>query len=176
MTEEQENIINEFNLYLEKIKQIGRKARVNYISWSKHLARTYDLASVCTEEDVEMILEKERQLASGREKYNKKHDIGNFKATLRRFLPFNQSRICKLKKLKPGMTFDEMINLIPIQETASHAIIMNEAIRLMLYEKNIILSEEQKQRMKKSMEKYQNSGNTYFQNFGTNSNDVVINS
>lgn len=176
MTEEQENIIKEFNLYLEKIKQIGRKARVNYISWSKHLARTYDLASVCTEEDVEMILEKERQLASGREKYNKKYDIGNFKATLRRFLPFNQSRICKLKKLKPGMTFDEMINLIPIQETASHAIIMNEAIRLMLYEKNITLSEEQKQRMKKSMEKYQNSGNTYFQNFGTNSNDVVINS
>lgn len=176
MTEEQENIINEFNLYLEKIKQIGKKARVNYISWSKYLARTYDLASICTEEDVEMILEKERQLASGRDVYNTKHDIGNFKATLRRFLPFNQSRICKLKKLKPGMTFDEMINLIPIQDTAAHAIIMNEAIRLMLYETNITLSEEQKQKMKKSMEKYGINGNTYFQNFGANSNDVVINS
>lgn len=176
MTEEQENIINEFNLYLEKIKQIGKKARVNYISWSKYLARTYDLTSICTEEDVEMILEKERQLASRRDVYNTKHDIGNFKATLRRFLPFNQSRICKLKKLKPGMTFDEMINLIPIQDTAAHAIIMNEAIRLMLYETNITLSEEQKQKMKKSMEKYGINGNTYFQNFGANSNDLVINS
>lgn len=74
------------------------------------------------------------------------------------------------------MTFDEMINLIPIQDTAAHATIMNEAIRLMLYEKNITLSEEQKQKMKKSMEKYRNNGNTYFQNFGANSNDVVINS
>ena len=176
MTEEQENIINEFNLYLEKIKQIGRDARHNYLSWAKHLMKSYDLASICTEDDVEMILEKERQLASGRDVYNTKHDIGNFKATLRRFLPFNQSRICKLKKLKPGMTFDEMINLIPIQDTAAHATIMNEAIRLMLYEKNITLSEEQKQKMKKSMEKYRNNGNTYFQNFGANSNDVVINS
>ena len=176
MTEEQENIINEFNLYLEKIKQIGRDARHNYLSWAKHLMKSYDLASVCTEEDVEMIVEKERQLASGRGVYNTKHAIGNFKATLNRFLPFNQSRICKLKKLRPGMTFDEMINLIPIQDTAAHATIMNEAIRLMLYEKNITLSEEQKQKMKKSMEKYRNNGNTYFQNFGANSNDVVINS
>lgn len=176
MTEEQENIINEFNLYLEKIKQIGRDARHNYLSWAKHLMKSYDLASVCTEEDVEMIVEKERQLASGRGVYNTKHAIGNFKATLNRFLPFNQSRICKLKKLRPGMTFDEMINLIPIQDTAAHATIMNEAIRLMLFEKNITLSEEQKQKMKKSMEKYRNNGNTYFQNFGANSNDVVINS
>ena len=176
MTEEQENIINEFNLYLEKIKQIGRDARHNYLSWAKHLMKSYDLASVCTEEDVEMIVEKERQLASGRGVYNTKHAIGNFKATLNRFLPFNQSRICKLKKLRPGMTFDEMINLIPIQDTAAHATIMNEAIRLMLYEKNITLSEEQKQKMKESMEKYVNNGNTYFQNFGANSNDVVINS
>ena len=175
MTEEQENIINEFNLYLEKIKQIGRDARHNYLSWAKHLMKSYDLASVCTEEDVEMILEKERQLASGREKYNKKHDIGNFKATLRRFLPFNQSRICKLKKLKPGMTFDEMINLIPVQDTAAHAVIMNEAIRLMLYETNTTLDDGQKLRLKNSMEKFRNSGNTYFQSFGSDSNDVVIN-
>ena len=74
------------------------------------------------------------------------------------------------------MTFDEMINMIPIQDTAAHATIMNEAIRLMLFEKNITLSEEQKQRLKTSMEKYGNKGNTYFQNFGANSNDVVINS
>lgn len=176
MTEEQENIINEFNLYLEKIKGIGRKARVNYISWSKYLARTYDLASISTEEDVEMILDKERQLASERSVYNTKHDISNFKATLRRFLPFNQSRICKQQKLQPSMTFEDMINLIPIQDTAAHALIMNEAIRLMLYEKNIILSDEQKQRMKTSMQKYKNSGNTFIQNYGANSNDVVINS
>ena len=122
------------------------------------------------------ILEKERLLASVRNIYNKEKDLGNFKATLNRFLPFNQSRICKLKKLKPGMTFDEMINLIPIQDTAAHAIIMNEAIRLMLYETNITLSEEQKQKMKKSMKKYGINGNTYFQNFGANSNDLVINS
>ena len=31
MTEEQENIINEFKLYLEKIKPIGRHARRNYL-------------------------------------------------------------------------------------------------------------------------------------------------
>ena len=166
MTEEQENIIKEFNLYLEKIKQIGRKARGNYLSWARYLSKTYDLASICTEEDVVDILEKERLLASVRYIYNKEKDLGNF----------NQSRICKLKKLKPGMTFDEMINLIPIQDTAAHAIIMNEAIRLMLYETNITLSEEQKQKMKKSMEKYGINGNTYFQNFGANSNDVVINS
>ena len=80
----------------------------------------------------------------------------------------------KQKILKPGMTFDEMINMIPIQDTAAHATIMNEAIRLMLFEKNITLSEEQKQKMKKSMEKYRNNGNTYFQNFGANSNDVAL--
>ena len=90
MTEEQENIINEFNLYLEKIKQIGRDARHNYLSWAKHLMKSYDLASVCTEEDVEMILEKERQLASERNVYNTKHAIGNFKATLNRFLPLTK--------------------------------------------------------------------------------------
>lgn len=176
MTEEQENIINEFNFYLEKIKGIGRKARGNYLSWARYLSKTYDLASVCTEEDVVDILNKEQQLASGRTFYNKKKDIGNFKATLRRFLPFNQSRICKQQKLQPSMTFEDMINLIPIQDTAAHAIIMNEAIRLMLYEKNITLSEEQKQRMKTSMQKYKNSGNTFIQNYGANSNDVVINS
>ncbi|MDY3847897.1 MAG: hypothetical protein SOZ58_06215 [Prevotella sp.] len=176
MLEGQENIIKEFDLYLEKIKQIGRKARVNYISWSKYLAKKYDLASVSTEEEVEAILEKERQLASKRAVYKTKHDIGNFKATLRRFLPFNQSRICKLHKLKPSMAFDEMIDLIAMQDTAAHAIIMNEAIRLMLFEANVTLSDEQKTRLKKSMEKFQSAGNTYFQNFGTNSNDVVINS
>lgn len=176
MTEEQENIIFEFNLYLEKIRGIGRKARGNYLSWARYLSKTYDLASICTEEDVVDVLEKERHLASERTIYNKEKDLGNFKATLNRFLPFNQSRICKQKKLKPGMTFDEMISLVPLQDTAAHAVIMNEAIRLMLYETNNTLSEEQKHRLKMSMQKYQNSGNTYFQNFGTNSNDVVINS
>ena len=175
MTEGQENIIKEFNLYLEKIKRIGIKARGNYLSWARYLSKTYDLASVCTEEDVEEILEKERQLSMGRTFYNKKKDIGNFKATLNRFLPFNQSRICKLKKLKPGMTFDEMINLIPVQDTAAHAVIMNEAIRLMLYETNTTLDDGQKLRLKNSMEKFRNSGNTYFQSFGSDSNDVVIN-
>ena len=46
MTEEQENIINEFNLYLEKIKQIGKKARGNYLSWARYLSKTYDLRYV----------------------------------------------------------------------------------------------------------------------------------
>lgn len=175
MTKGQEDIIYEFNLYLEKIKGIGKKARVNYISWSRYLAQTYDLASVSTEDDVAQILEKERLLSKGRTKYNKGKDIGNFRATLNRFLPFNQSRICKLNKLRPSMTFDDMISLIAIQDTPGHAVIMNEAIRLMLYETNHTLSEEQKQRLRESMEKFRISGNTYFQNYGTNSNDVVIN-
>ena len=73
------------------------------------------------------------------------------------------------------MTFDEMINLIPVQDTAAHAVIMNEAIRLMLYETNTTLDDGQKLRLKNSMEKFRNNGNTYFQSFGSDSNDVVIN-
>ena len=70
MTEEQENIINEFNLYLEKIKQIGRKARGNYLSWARYLSKTYDLAAICTEEDVVDILGKEWLLSWVRCLYN----------------------------------------------------------------------------------------------------------
>ncbi len=62
MTAEQENIVREFGLYLEKIKGINKQSRGNYLSWTKYLMKSHDLLAIRTEDDVTRILEREREL------------------------------------------------------------------------------------------------------------------
>lgn len=174
---EQENIINEFSLYLEKIKDVGKKARGNYLSWARYLMKTHDLLGIRTEEDVTHIIEAEKRLMArpNRQVYKTKRDLGNFSSTLKRFLPFIQCYICKQDKLRHIVSVDEMINLLAEQDNAARAQIIDEAIRILSFERNIPLSEDQKLRMKTNMARFGNSGNLFIQNFGSGSNPQVTN-
>lgn len=174
---ELENIINEFNLYLEKIKCINKQSRGNYVSWARFLIKTHDLLAIRTEEDVKRILDEEKRLMAlpERKVYKSVRDYGNFRSTLNRFLPFMQCYICKQDKLRYIVSVDEMINLVAEQDNAARAQVIDEAIRILSFERNISLSEDQKLRMKNNMARFGNSGNLFIQNFGSGSNPQVTN-
>lgn len=70
---------------------ITKKSRTNYISWMRFLNRTYHITTKLSVEDIDRILESERRLMPSREQYNKKHDWGNFRSCLRKFLQFTHS-------------------------------------------------------------------------------------
>lgn len=175
--QEKQNIINEFNLYLREIKEVGKRARVNYISWARFLMRSYDLSKVITKEQIEVILKNERSLLSSpdRKVYKKESDIGNFRATLNRFLPFMQCYTCKKLMESPSLSIDDMIDMIADQSTMDKAIAMDEAIRIMVFERNYILSVQQKQRMKDNIGKLKGSSAVYIQNYNDNCQAKVNN-
>lgn len=177
MTAEQENIVREFGLYLEKIKGINKQSRGNYLSWTKFLMKSHDLLAIRTEDDVTRILERERELmkAPDRKVYTKDRDYGNFRSTLNRFLPFMQCHICKTISLKHIVSLDEMIDLIGTQDCAARAQVMNEAIRILAFERNCTLSDGQKKRLKDELAKFGATSNLYFQNFGSGSGATIIN-
>lgn len=174
---EQENIINEFNLYLEKIKGIGKQARGNYLSWARFLMKSHDLLAIRTEEDVQRILDKEKQLMTLPERhvYKTERDYGNFRATLNRFLPFMQCYICKKMKLQKMVSMDDMIDLVAQQDCAARAQVMSEAIRIVVFERNYTLNDLQKERLKTNLMHFGVTGNLFIQNFGTGSNAQVTN-
>ena len=105
----------------------------------------------------------------------KQKDIYNFKSTLRRYIPFNESRIKKEALKNSTFTIDQMIDSIACQDTAAHAIILNEAIRLLCYDNGINLSEDQKNRMKINTQ-YMSAGQSHYtQIFAAESKGVIYN-
>lgn len=174
---EQENIIKEFNLYLEKIKDVGKDARGNYLSWARFLIKTHDLIGIRTEEDVTRILEEEKRLMASpdRRVYKTKRDLSNFSSTLNRFLPFMQCYVCKKMKLQKVVSMDEMIDLVAQQDCAARAQVMSEAIRIVLFERNYTLNDMQKERLKNNLMSFGVTNNYFIQNFNTNSQATVIN-
>ena len=58
MTKEQEDIINEFETYLVKIKGIGKRSRKNYLSWSSWLMDQFGIETLVDEEGMNEIVEK----------------------------------------------------------------------------------------------------------------------
>ena len=57
MTKEQEDIINEFETYLVKIKGIGKRSRKNYLSWSSWLMDQFGIETLVDEEGMNEIVE-----------------------------------------------------------------------------------------------------------------------
>lgn len=174
---EQENIINEFNLYLEKIKGINKQSRGNYLSWARFLIKSHDLLAIRTEEDVKRILDEEKRLMAlpERKVYKTVRDYGNFRSTLNRFLPFMQCYICKKMKLQKVVSMDEMIDLIAQQDCAARAQVMSEAIRIVLFERNYTLNDTQKERLKNNLMSFGVTNNYFIQNFNANSQATVVN-
>lgn len=174
---EQEIIINEFNLYLEKIKGIGSQARGNYLSWARFLMKTHDLTAIRTEDDVKRILDEEKRLMAlpQRKVYKTVRDYGNFRSTLNRFLPFMQCYICKKMKLQTLVSMDEMIDLVAQQDCAARAQVISEAIRIVLFERNYTLNDLQKERLKTNLMNFGVTNNFFIQNFNPNSNAIVVN-
>ena len=72
-------------------------------------------------------------------------------------------------------TIDQLIDNIACQDTAAHACIMNEAIRLLCIDYGIALTEEQLQRMKANTKSQTAGPNQYNQFFGADSNGYIIN-
>ena len=163
MTKEQEDIINEFETYLVKIKGIGKRSRKNYLSWSSWLMDQFGIETLVDEEGMNEIVEKVKA-------WQKKD-----KSTLRRYIPFNESRIKKEALKNSTFTIDQMIDSIACQDTAAHAIILNEAIRLLCYDNGINLSEDQKNRMKINTQ-YMSAGQSHYtQIFAAESKGVIYN-
>ena len=175
MTKEQEDIINEFETYLVKIKGIGKRSRKNYLSWSSWLMDQFGIETLVDEEGMNEIVEKVKAWQKKDKYYKKQKDIYNFKSTLRRYIPFNESRIKKEALKNSTFTIDQMIDSIACQDTAAHACIMNEAIRLLCIDYGIALTEEQLQRMKANTKSQTAGPNQYNQFFGADSNGYIIN-
>ena len=171
----QENIIKEFNDYLSLIKGIKPKSRSNYVAWARWLMERYDLVSLVDETEKKMILEDLKCKQKRRKHYNTPKAFTNFQSTLNRFLPFNQSRLQKETLKSTTFTIDQLIDNIACQDTAAHACIMNEAIRLLCIDYGIALTEEQLQRMKANTKSQTAGPNQYNQFFGADSNGYIIN-
>lgn len=173
---EQETLLKDFNDYLNEIKSISSKARGNYISWARYLMKYHHLDEMNDEEDINKILniELSRQRLPKRKIYRTIHDHSNFKSTLRRFLPFMQCYRQKME-LEKTLHIDEIIDMIGQVDTYRNAEVINEAVRLIVFQKNIILTDEQKNRMTENLRKYPAPGNCYVQHFGSHSNAKVIN-
>ncbi|MCQ2212278.1 MAG: hypothetical protein MJZ36_01425 [Bacteroidaceae bacterium] len=150
-----EEYLKEFDIYLSKIKCIGAGARSNYISWARFLMQTHNLLDIRTEEDVQRILKEERRLMAmpGRMVYKTERDYGNFRATLNRFLPFMQCYICKQDHLRNIISLDDMINLVGEQPSRQKAYAMDEAVRIIVFERDCSLTEDQKKRLKANVSK-----------------------
>ena len=175
MTKEQEDIINEFGIYLVRIKGLGERSRKNYLSWSSWLMEKFGIETLVDEAGMNEIVEKIKVWQKKNKPYKTPKAIYNFKSTLRRFIPFNESRLKKESLKKSTFTIDQMIDSIACQDTAAHAIIMNEAIRLLCYDNDIKLSEEQKIRIKTNTQYLSAGQSHYTQIFASESNSVIYN-
>ena len=78
-------------------------------------------------------------------------------------------------ELEKTLHIDEIIDMIGQVDTYRNAEVINEAVRLIVFQKNIILTDEQKNRMTENLRKYPTQGNCYVQHFGSHSNAKVIN-
>lgn len=175
MTKEQEDIIHEFETYLTQIRGIGKKSRSNYLSWSSWLMEKFGLETLTDDAGMNETVEKIKAWQKKNKPYNTPKALSNFKSTLRRFIPFNESRLKKEALKNSTFTIDQMIDSIACQDTAAHAIIMNEAIRLLCVEYGIKLSEEQKSRLKTNTQNMSTGQSHYTQIFASDSNGVIYN-
>lgn len=163
MTQEQTDIQKAFDFYLAEIQEVGRDARTNYMSWVRFLMKNHDLSKICSRKDVDDVLAKEKELQQRPERkiYKKAKDLGNFRATLNRFLPFIISWNIKRLHQRDMVTISAMIDMIETQECYEHARSLSEAIRIIAFERNITLSDAQKTDIKQKVMKFP-VGGRYF--------------
>lgn len=156
MTEKEKELLEYFDRYLADIKCIGKKARGNYISWAKFLVEKHNLTNIYRNEDIDKIIHLEGYLQTlpDRKVYKKKSDLGNFRSTLKRFIPFNRYRICKASVETQSIPIDDMIRLVGEQASMSKAEAMYEAIQSIVIERGIVLSDDQKLRLRGNLAKY----------------------
>lgn len=151
-----DEFLEDLNLYLKKFDCVNPKSRGNYISWTRFLMKTYNLEDIETEDDVERILklEKGQQLLSERTIYKKPKDLGNFRSTLNRILPFINMWRMKQEKLAVIQNYDEMISQIELQACGEHAMLMYNAIVFRAFQDDYVMTAVQKQTMKKAIAKF----------------------
>ena len=175
MTNEQENIVKQFKDYLSVIRRISDRSRTNYVSWTKWLIVRFDLQNLYTKEGVDEIMNKIKTEQSSESHYYKKKDLTNFKSTLNHFLKFNRCRLLTENAKKQFFSIDSLIDMIRFQDTLEHAKLLNDAIRLICFEKNVVLSSKQKETMKANTKSVSNKVAHYTQHFYPNSNAIVYN-
>lgn len=143
-------LIQEFDLYLQKIKGIGKKARGNYLSWTRFLMKNHDLSKIRTEDDVKKILEMEEMMMSSdkRTVYRKKSDLVNFGSTLNNFLHFICSYRQTQEMKRQMLSIDQIIELVGQTNTLAEAEKMTDTLLFIGYQIDYTFSEEQKSRLK----------------------------
>ena len=88
--------LSDFYRFLSGEGGVNTHSRTNYISWLKFLdGQGYELESLQSYDDIDDLLEKEKELQPNRSKYNKTKDLVNFKSALRKFLQFRNSDFAK---------------------------------------------------------------------------------
>lgn len=84
--------LSDFYHFLSGEGGVNTHSRTNYISWLKFLdGQGYELTGLQSYDDIDDLLEKEKELQQNRSKYNKSKDLVNFKSALRKFLQFRKS-------------------------------------------------------------------------------------
>lgn len=151
-----DEFIKDLNIYLQKFDCVNKSSRGNYLSWTKFLMKTHHIEDVETEEDVKRILHIEQglQLLPDRKIYRKPKDLGNFRSTLNRILPFINMWRMKQRKLAQIQNYDEMISQIEQQACSEHAIMMFNAIVFRAFLNDYIMTAKQKQTMKNAIAKF----------------------
>lgn len=149
-------LVNKFDLYLQRIKGIGDGARGNYLSWTRYLMKTHDLAAIHNEADVEKILNIEEMMMASpkREVYKTKCDLINFHSTLmKNFLPFIRSYREALEKERSTVTVDRLIDMVGEQGSPTDADSISHTISIIAISSNYILSDAQKSRLRANLVK-----------------------
>lgn len=79
---------SDFYQYLTLFGGINRHSRTNYMSWLKFLSQNYSIDDSISDEYIDSIIERERELLHTREKYTSERDLVNFKSALRKYQAF----------------------------------------------------------------------------------------
>lgn len=88
--------ISSFYHWMVQFDEINAKSRTNYISWLKFLSQKYDLNEHITEDDIQKILNSERDSLKNRPIYRSERDLLNFRSALRKYKKFLDSNYLKI--------------------------------------------------------------------------------
>lgn len=172
---EKTEIIKEFRLYLDKVLSLNPRSRTNDVSWVKDLMTRHDIFSIQTMDDVNKMMKYEEFLMqqSDRTKYKKPRDLTNFKHAMSYFLSFILCWRVKEEIRKKEKSYDNLIDMIRLQNCPEHAKSIYEAIVFKAFQEGYVISEVQKKKMNESLSVFYNK--QIYQNFESGSNSIVLN-
>ncbi len=77
-----------FYQYLINHGGVNSHTRTNYMSWLSFLSKEYQINDIVSEDDIDVIIQQEKEKRNKREIYKNEKDISNFRSALRKYLIF----------------------------------------------------------------------------------------